>query len=257
VLYTYEPLARFQDLFHMGSAYNCVTSTSLFAVVCTNLKIPVTLYVTPNHVFAAVTNNKDKVLRVEMTDPKKGFDFKTGIKESIKYLKAYKLVSEAEFKQKGERQVYLEFVNQARKISVPHLLAITYYNQAYGHGLQKRYGMGIRTAAKCLLIDQDDAEFKNLLKGMVGQYFGAYDLSQKPLASLREASTTAIRFLKDDPDFLKKVVDSSVFQVYDVHKDKAPREEVLAYLEDLILQLNDFEPIKRNVMRLHQDLIRE
>lgn len=257
VLYTYEPLARFQDVFNMGSSYNCVTSTSLFAVVCQGLNIPVTLYVTPNHVFGSVKNNKGKVLRVEMTDPVKGFGFKTGIKESLDYLKRYKLVTEAELKEKGERQIYLEFVNQAREIPMVNLLAITYFNQTYGHRVQKRYEDGVRTTAKSLFIDPKDEQSKELLKAVIGQYFTSYDFSEKPLSSLAEVCRAALHFLPDDPEFLKKVVDGTLHQIHTVHREESPQEEVLAFVEELVLTTKDFPPIKRNVVRMHRSLIGE
>jgi len=246
-LYTYQPTARFKDVLNLGATYNCVSSTSIFAVLCQKMGVPVSLYVTPNHVYAAVTSGS-KEIRVEMTDPKSGFNFKTGIKASLRYLRQYKLVTEQEIKEKGERQVYRDFVESGRKIPLEYLLAISYYNQGQRHLVNNRFEKGVHAVSKSLFVNPGDKQAQGLLqKGILGS-FQSYEIGAAPLSRLGQLVATAVHFFDYDPEFLNGVLDRLLYVLNTYHMGgETDGDDLKSFLENVGRQLGDYDLLVRKV----------
>ena len=241
----YQELAQFKDVLNMGASYNCVTSTALFTTLCRELEIPVQLYVTPNHVFCTVNAN-GKEVRIEMTDPRKGFGFKTGIKESLDYLKRYKLVTDQEFKQKGERIIYREFVDLAKPIPDAYLLAISYYNQAAAHANNKRHQAGMYAIAKSLLINPEAPQSLALMENAIVGFMTSYGIAEQPLSSYIETAGLAVDFLPEEKDFLNRMLNTLLHTVQTYHGE-ASAQDLEDFIINMIVIFKDYPPLKQKI----------
>ena len=248
----YQPLAQFKDVLNMGASYNCVTSTALFVTLCRELSIPVQLYVTPNHVFCTV-NASGKEVRIEMTDPKKGFGFKTGINESLDYLRRYNLVTDQELKEKGERIVYREFVDLAKPIPDAYLLAISYYNQAAAHVNNKRYKEGVYAIAKSLLIQPEDVQARSLMEGAIAGFLTSYAIAEEPLPGLTKVAGLAVEILPEEKDFLNRMLNTLLDTVQTYHRE-ARAQDLEDFFFTMIVIFHEYEPLKQRIKALRRTL---
>ncbi len=118
--------------------YNCVTATSFFVSMAEEFDIPFKIYESPMHVYASVIDGDDEAI-IELTLPKTGFDFKANIESIIQTLVNSKLISRDELEQKGENELFREYVEDTFPISQKELLAIQFYNDGLILQSQLRY----------------------------------------------------------------------------------------------------------------------
>lgn len=128
VFLRYDLNAQVSDLID-NKIYNCVTATSFFVSMAEEFDIPFTIYETPAHVYASITH-RDKEIRVELTEPKHGFDFGSNMEELLLTLVNSKLISRDELAEKGPQELYREYVSKTIPISKKQLLGIQYHNAA-------------------------------------------------------------------------------------------------------------------------------
>jgi hypothetical protein len=123
----YQNEAYINKLFK-GKEFNCVTAVMLYNMLCTDLGLDVNIYETPFHVFLTAPNPGKRDFKIELTDPVDGFDTQLDNSEYIDYLLDYKLITEEELKEKGEGEIFKEFVSETHQITSRDLVAIYYAN---------------------------------------------------------------------------------------------------------------------------------
>ncbi|HCT52816.1 MAG TPA: hypothetical protein DF712_10180, partial [Balneola sp.] len=128
VLLQYNLNALVPDLTE-NQIYNCVTATSIFVSIVEEFGIPYNIYETPAHVYASINHRNEEIV-VELTNPKKGFDFKSDKESLIQTLIDSKLISRDELAEKGAEQLYRESIAKTKSITKKQLLAIQYHNEA-------------------------------------------------------------------------------------------------------------------------------
>ncbi len=128
VLLQYNLNALVPDLTE-NQIYNCVTATSIFVSIVEEFGIPYNIYETPAHVYASINHRNEEIV-VELTNPKKGFDFKSDKESLIQTLIDSKLISRDELAEKGAEQLYRENIAKTKSITKKQLLAIQYHNEA-------------------------------------------------------------------------------------------------------------------------------
>jgi len=129
-LIKYEEISPFHEIFESGT-YNCVSATALIVLAMEELKIPYSIQELPTHVYViAYPGYKD--ISIEMTDPKNGsfMPSRKDIGKTVNALLDFKLVSEQEVIEHGEREVYNRFFYRDQSISLRQLASLQFYNQA-------------------------------------------------------------------------------------------------------------------------------
>lgn len=150
VLRRYDEDAQLTDL--ANGRFNCVTGTTLFLLAAQRHGLPVEIHVTPIHVYA-VADPAGETLRIEITDPKDGFDFDDDREDVIEHLLAYKLITPEELALEGEDAMYRSFVENEWTIEPEALVGIVYYNQAAIHLQAEEYAEAVSAYEKALVVE--------------------------------------------------------------------------------------------------------
>ncbi len=158
VLKKYDLKARLKDTFSKGK-YNCLTSTALFCLVADRFKIPLIIYVTSNHVYVVVNDPKRQV-KIEMTDPQHGFDFKVDTRQAkqnmIDLLLNYELITKDEVKKRGVDAIYQDILNSTKPIPPIKLISLVYGNIGSDFAEKKKYRLAMDSFEKALAFDPDN-----------------------------------------------------------------------------------------------------
>jgi hypothetical protein len=128
ILTEYNDTTSLNNLFRNGQ-YNCVSANLLFALLAKDMSIAIKIWSTPFHVFATVAGN-DRVIRIEMTEPEKGFDFSFPPELIVRYLLNYDLITPQELAQQGTAEIVRTFFDSAGEIYFNDLLAIFHINRS-------------------------------------------------------------------------------------------------------------------------------
>ncbi len=233
VFQKYVLIAKFSETFSTHK-YNCVTSTILFSLLATHFEIPHTVYLTPNHAFAVVDDEKDKRITVELTNPKNGFDYKDGQAEYIQYLLEYKLITAKELTEKGAMQIYDEYIEERRAVEPVLLTGVTYANMAADAATRNQFDRALCEMKKALRIDPNYEAYALRYK-----YYMANLISGAPSEYLRywDALTQSFRLFPQDTLFTNQIWTA-----------------VRAVFHELIHQKKDYEQAKMLSHRLKEML---
>jgi tetratricopeptide (TPR) repeat protein len=155
----YVTNARFQNLFP-SNEYNCVTATAIFYLICRRYEMPIILYQTPTHVYSAVDPVGKKMI-IELTDPKRGFDFKENKEEIIDYLLQYKFITAQELAEKGADVIYSEQIEKTEEISSNSLIDIAYFNRAIDFFSENKFEEALCSIEKALLINSGNESYQS------------------------------------------------------------------------------------------------
>ncbi len=158
VLKRYSESVRFRDLF-LKNEYNCLTSTILFTIAADRYDIPYALKLTPTHIYIVSDPHGENVI-VEMTDPKKGFDFVPRQKEYIQYLLDYKLITEQELQEAGPEAIYNEHIQGSVTVDRMALLAAEYNNIAISYLDELDYENALCYIKKALVFDDGHETYR-------------------------------------------------------------------------------------------------
>ena len=122
-LHQYASYADFSEIFNSGR-YDCLTATSLFSVVLSELNIEYTIVETNYHIFLLVNTSKGEVL-LETTDRFNGFV--RNEKEISRRIGRYRqgLTAGA-----GTQNIYRYHCDLYREVNPGQLPGLLYYNQA-------------------------------------------------------------------------------------------------------------------------------
>lgn len=176
VLKRYDEDAQLADLAD-GGRFNCVTGTALFYLAAQRHGVPVALHATPVHVYA-VADPAGEALRIEITDPKKGFDFDDEREDVIDHLLAYKMITPEELALEGEDAVYRTFMGDEWTIQPEDLVGIVYNNEAALSIAAEQYEAAVGAYEKALRIEPDREEYRRAYAGALAIL--AYDRSEDP-----------------------------------------------------------------------------
>lgn len=129
VLKKYVAEIPMRDLFTSGH-FNCVSAVALYGLLCHDLEIPITYYDAPSHLTCGIPAN-GQVLLVELTSPKKGFNFVQERDSVIQFLLEFKLVTEEEIDDLGPDSVYRNYHKHRRVASFQSVLNAVVGNMVY------------------------------------------------------------------------------------------------------------------------------
>jgi hypothetical protein len=126
----YNLNTNFESIFKNGD-YNCVTATTLYALLLYHFNIPFQIKETATHVFIVALPESKSIL-LESTDPKIGFfEYNQAFKEKfVDYLVAEKLVSSKEVADQGIELVFNKNYFTQQSINLSQLIGLMYYNNA-------------------------------------------------------------------------------------------------------------------------------
>lgn len=125
----YWETAYFNHIFESG-IYNCVTASALYAILFDKLGIQYTIKETPTHVYLIVNPGKENIM-VETTDPQGRISVVTDEmkKQYVDYLKAEKLISDADLSGNTVNDLFYESYYGDSDISLIELAGLQYYNK--------------------------------------------------------------------------------------------------------------------------------
>jgi hypothetical protein len=140
----------FHEIFTIN-AYNCVTSTALYAIAFDYLKIPYEIKETPNHVYLVVFPKTYRVI-FESTSPLEGYKpvNEKQIKGYRDYLISNKLISPDEAKTLDDDQIFSKYYISDSTINLTNLIGIQYYNTSLKYITNDDYKMALGHAEKAL-----------------------------------------------------------------------------------------------------------
>jgi hypothetical protein len=178
----YETNTFFDKIFENGN-YNCVTATSLYALILNHFSINYKIKKTPNHVYLEVKDLRKNIL-MESTFPQDGvFEYSDNFKKYyVDYLEKNKLLRN-EDKELSMQQIFSQYFYSAEIINIYQLASLQYYNM----GLQKlnsaNFNDALNNFEKCKIIDNNNSSID-------------YLINLSLLAILDNGSTDAHIFLK-------------------------------------------------------------
>lgn len=129
------------------SEYNCVTATALFVDFSEEFGIPYKIFETPTHVYPIIYD-KGKEVIVELTVPKKGYNFKNETDAIISSLLENELITQEELSSKGKRKIYSEYVEETKEITKKELIAIQYFNNSLFLFENQKYDLSLTSLEK-------------------------------------------------------------------------------------------------------------
>ncbi|GEM_PF-2263711 len=154
ILKLYVPSPTLISLLNEGK-YGCLTGTFLFYDQCTRNDIPISLYAAPLHVFSTMEDG-DRRIRIEITDPNRGFDTKFN-KDIFKYLLEYKFITEEMLRTQGPDNIFRNYVTEVRPISPMELIGYQYYNIAIDRFRNEDYIAGLQNIEKAMAMVREDS----------------------------------------------------------------------------------------------------
>lgn len=176
VLRRYDEDAQLSDLRGEGR-FNCVTGTALFYLAAQRHGVPVALYVTPVHVYA-VADPAGADVRIEITDPRKGFDFDDERDDVIEHMLTYKMITPEEVDFQGEDAIYRAFIEDEWLIQPEALVGIVYNNEAALRIAEEEYEAAAAAYEKALMVEPDRESYRQGYAGALA--LAAYAHSTEP-----------------------------------------------------------------------------
>lgn len=127
-LQKYTEEVVFSDIFINGN-YNCVTASSLYALVFDHFNIDFQIKKTPVHVYL-IADPKGEQIAIETTLPNKGLVvYDDRLKKGfVEYLKDNKLISENEYRTNTIDALFEKNYTKAATINLTELTSLQYYN---------------------------------------------------------------------------------------------------------------------------------
>lgn len=126
----YNDNGYFPVIFENG-IYNCVTASMLYALVFDDLGIDYKVKASPGHVYLVANPGSNSIV-IETTNP--GFEkqiFSGQFKQDyVNSLRASKLISEQEYKNKSDEEIFEEKFNEVKDADSNNLPGFQYYNKA-------------------------------------------------------------------------------------------------------------------------------
>lgn len=135
----YELITQFNDIFNNG-AFNCVTSTALYAILLNELDVPFVIKEKPGHVYLIAYPNSSSIL-IETTDPQSrifNYDYRTKSRY-IKYLLETKIITPSQLERLGTDGVFAKYFYADGNITIDQLIGIHYMNHAADLLDQRKY----------------------------------------------------------------------------------------------------------------------
>lgn len=128
-LKTYKEISQFNRIFQDGQ-YNCVSSTSLFALIFDELSIPYIIKELPTHVYLVAYPLTSGIV-VEATAPKNGYYMASNfqIQKGVDYLLNKELTTVQEIESKGAQLVYNNYFYNNNTVNLKQTAGLQYYNE--------------------------------------------------------------------------------------------------------------------------------
>lgn len=158
----YKKNAYFDEIFETGN-YNCVTATSLYALLLKHFKIDYKIKKTPNHVYIEVMDLKKNIL-MESTFPQDGvFEYSDNFKkEYIVYLEKNKLLK-SEDKELPVQEIFSQYFYSAEEIDIYQLSSLQYYNLGLNKLNVHEFNEALINLEKCKILDNNNSNIDYLI----------------------------------------------------------------------------------------------
>lgn len=158
----YTTNSAFKEIFETGN-YNCVSATSLYAVLLNHFKIDFKIKRTPKHVYLEVDNLKNNIL-MESTTPQNvvseySDDFK---KEYVNYLEKNKLLKGGD-KELSKQEIFSQYFYSAEEIDIYQLSSLQYYNQGLIAMDIPAFDEALMSFIKCKVLDDNNSNVDYLI----------------------------------------------------------------------------------------------
>jgi hypothetical protein len=172
----YEYKNNFSEIFKNGN-YNCLSATALYSIVLDRYHIPYTIKKAPSHVFLLTYPSTYKIL-IETTDPVKGyFEYNDQmIANYVNHLKKSKMISEEEFKNKSQNELFEEYFLKDENVSIKQLVGLQYNNLALYKYEDEKYLEAFQLMQKAYLFYPSEGTrflLKNILLALLSK--ASYD----------------------------------------------------------------------------------
>lgn len=204
--------------------YNCVTASVLYYSICQDLGFNTKIYSTPYHVFLKVFE-KDKPIRVDLTDPIDGFDYKENRNKIIERLLLSKMITLEELNRRGVDSIYNDFVIETIEINENNLLQVVESNLALEDNEDEKYDSAYLKIFEALKVDP---KFKDVQRNYI--YIWSNSIQKYGKASNLEKIDTlvndALQFPEFSDDFKKSILSIAGDLINDYIHDIKPFSNV-------------------------------
>jgi hypothetical protein len=176
-LQKYNENEYFPVMFQSGT-YNCVSASMLYAMVFDRLAIPYKVMVSSNHVYLIGNPGSNSVV-IETTNP----SFEKAIfngefqQQYVNYLRASKLISENEYKNKSVEEIFEEKFNEVKDAEFYNLPGFQYYNKALAKFQNNEFESALTLSQKAYFF-YPASQVKSLLNTSLIYYIEKSDFNK-------------------------------------------------------------------------------
>lgn len=148
----YEDIVNFEKIFS-EKIFNCVSGSSLYALILQSFNIPYVIKESPTHVYIVVNPDHAHIV-LESTLPNIGFIDKSDhyVKGIVDELVTLKQIKKEEVENNGYRKVYNAFFFSEETIPLKALASIQYSNEAIGLIEEEKYKEALNSIYKAQVL---------------------------------------------------------------------------------------------------------
>jgi tetratricopeptide (TPR) repeat protein len=236
--------AKLNQVFTTGE-FNCLTGSCLYYHICQVFQIPAHIFLSPLHVYSVIQDKQKKII-VEITEPKKGYNFKIDKKKILKYFLEYKLVPQDEYDQKGADYIYDQYISSSHQIDPALLIGGVYSNCGLAFLQENDLENAVINMEKALMIDRENEIFQNNYKLTIEVFGDSYYEIEKFLPFFKNS----LYLLNGDRLFLESSISlarNGIFYFCDDKRDfKSSLDLIHSFRnivnnEKFLLAIQDFE----------------
>ena len=148
----YEENVVFNEIIKSGD-YNCVTASSLYAIMLDKFELDYSIKEKPNHIYLIVDPG-DKGIIMESTNPRRGVYIYDDItkKSYVAFLYDNKIISKEEYEANPANELFNKYFYKDKVIGMQQLIGLHYYNRGVIYVNDNNFKEANRCFEKAMLL---------------------------------------------------------------------------------------------------------
>ncbi len=165
-LKVYKQENSFSDIFEKGE-YNCVSASSLYAIIFRQLGIPFQIIEEPGHVYLVAYPQSERLF-IETTSPEHGYIkvSDNDVEKFTRHLYQSKMISREEYEKSGSKELFDKYYYASSGLDLDKMPGVQYFNYAVYHLNNKEYEKASREIKKAYFLEPSERN-KYLLKSIL------------------------------------------------------------------------------------------
>jgi hypothetical protein len=244
-LITYEKEATTLLDIQYRKAFNCVSATILYNLICDEVGFSTRAFETPTHVYT-IFNDFGHDVMVENTSPM-GFNIINNLHNYSQYMLQY--YPEQQMYQIGLDRIYAYENSKGRQISNQELLGLICYNQAYYAFENRSYQKAYEFIVMAQKFNQDSRSSQSF-ENRIYYVWGEQQYKLKNYYQAFEIFADALYRYPDNKDFKQNCMVSFIKSLYDLF-EKKDWETTKVILADI----REFDVLSDRELKIQENII--